>query len=66
MSAWRDALEHLREHPEAGLELLAEAAEADPEAAFALALLLLEAEADDEAGQVRGWGNAGFIFPIRR
>lgn len=49
-ASWRDALDRLRDDPDAALEALAAAAPSDPEAAFALGLLLLESEADDEAG----------------
>ncbi len=50
MSGWADAMERLAEDPDAALEALRQAAPNDPEAALALGVLLLESEADDEAG----------------
>jgi TPR repeat protein len=47
---WRDALDRLADDPGAALEALEAAAPDDAEAALTLALLLLEADADDEAG----------------
>ena len=49
-STWQDALAQIQDAPDAAIDALLDGEAADPEAALALALILLESEADDDAG----------------
>jgi TPR repeat protein len=50
VTGWLEALAQLERDPDAALDALGAAAPTDPEAALALGMILLEAEADDEGG----------------